>query len=158
MSFKRPNDSLRWLIVATLSILIKFFEQLKKQLKKSEIHINFGPLDVGHLIPISVGHKDKPTDSEINYIHKMIKISGFQYKKEEILESISPDKFVQSSILPTISPSPNPKHMNSNRTGGSSRNIRYHSEYHPAKQGRLEKNCDNSMIITGSEAEFKDDF
>lgn len=30
MSFKRPNDSLRWLIVATLTILIKFFEQLKK--------------------------------------------------------------------------------------------------------------------------------
>jgi hypothetical protein len=26
MSCKRPNDSLRWLIVATLSILIKFFE------------------------------------------------------------------------------------------------------------------------------------
>ena len=102
-------------------------------MKKSEIHINFGPLDVGHLIPLSVGHKDKPTDSEINYIHKMIKISGFQYKKEEILESISPDKYVhQSSIIPTISPSPNPKQMNSNRTG-SSRNISYHSEYHPAK-------------------------
>ena len=94
MSFKRPNDSLRWLIVATISILIKFFEQIKKQLKKSEFHINFGPIDVGHLIPLSVGHKNKPTDPEINYIHRMIQHSGFQYKKEEIPQNISPDKFI----------------------------------------------------------------
>jgi hypothetical protein len=149
MSCKRPNDSLRWLIVATLSILIKFFEQLKKQLKKSEMHINFGVKDVGHLIPLSVGHKDKPTDSEINYIHKMIKISGFQYKKEEILETISPDLLFKSSILPAIALSPSP-------IKNSARNIRSHSEYHAVgKHGKLEKN-DNSMIITGSEAEYKD--
>jgi len=118
------------------------------------MHINFGPLDVGHLIPLSVGHKDKPTDPEINYIHKIIKISGFQYKKEEILESISPDKFVQSSILPTISPSPNPLNKISSHRSGN--NIRYHSEYNAViKHGRLEKN-DNSMIISGSEAEFKE--
>jgi len=64
--------------------------------------INFGQIDVGHLIPLSVGHSNKPTDSEINYIHKMIKLSGFQYNKEEILESISPDNYIQSSILPSI--------------------------------------------------------
>ena len=74
---KRPNDSLRWLIIACLSMLIKFFENLKKQLKKSEIAINFGPRQVGHLIPLSTGHRNKPTDPEINYIHHVIKLSEF---------------------------------------------------------------------------------
>ena len=58
-------------------MLTKFFENLKKQLKKSEIAINFGPKHVGHLIPLSTGHRNKPTDPEINYIHNAIKLSEF---------------------------------------------------------------------------------
>lgn len=59
---KREEDSIQQLSYACLQIILKFFENLKKQLKKSEFYINFEVKDIGHLIALTVGHTDKPTE------------------------------------------------------------------------------------------------
>ena len=69
---KSEEDSLKQLITACLSIVLKFFELLKKQLKKSEVQINFEPREIGHLVPLSIGHKNKPTESETQYIRTVL--------------------------------------------------------------------------------------
>jgi hypothetical protein len=88
-----------------LQIILKFFENLKKQLKKSEFYINFEVKDIGHLIALSVGHTEKPTDQEARYIKTIIKSSDFKYIPEEF-EGISPspviEKPIDSSLLPKI--------------------------------------------------------
>jgi hypothetical protein len=38
---------------------------VKKQLQKSEMLIKFDQKDIGYLVALSVGHKDKPNESEI---------------------------------------------------------------------------------------------
>jgi hypothetical protein len=45
--------------------------------------MNFGPLDVGHLIPLSVGHKDKPTEIETIYIRQVMALSDFWYDRPD---------------------------------------------------------------------------
>lgn len=64
--------------------------------------------DIGHLIALSVGHTDRPTELEANYIKTVMKSSDFRYDE---LEGISPMVMqpIQSSILPKIQPSPDIK-------------------------------------------------
>lgn len=71
------------MVTACISITLKFFETLKKQLKKAEYQINFGAKDVGHLIPLTVGHKMKPTDEEAMYIRTVMRSSDFRYIPNE---------------------------------------------------------------------------
>jgi len=80
------EDSLRQLIIACFSISIKFFENLKKQLKKSELHLNFGPESIGHLIPLTVGHRDRPTEREERYIKTVMGLSDFMHKDDQTAE------------------------------------------------------------------------
>jgi len=42
-------------------------------MKKSETFINFNPKDVGHLVPLTTGHTDRPTEQEAKYIRTLIK-------------------------------------------------------------------------------------
>jgi hypothetical protein len=63
--------------MALFSIIIKFFERLKKQLKKSEVLINFGEKELGHLVPLTVGHRDKPTEDETRHIRNVMRKSNF---------------------------------------------------------------------------------
>ena len=67
-------------------------------------------MDVGHLIALTVGHTDRPTDVEARYMKIVMKSSNFKYIPEEF-EGISPspllNKPVQSTLLPKIQPSPN---------------------------------------------------
>ena len=97
---------MKQIILACLQIVQKFFENLKKQLKKSEFYINFGEEDVGHLIPLTVGHTDRPTEDEAKYIRTVIKHSNFRYIPEEF-EGISPSPWyrpldIKSGIIPKI--------------------------------------------------------
>ena len=89
--------------------MLKFFETLKKQLKKSESQINFEDKDVGHLIPLTVGHKNKPNEIEAQYIRSIINLSKFKYMPEEFM-AVSPTPLnvgLTSALIPPILPSPN---------------------------------------------------
>ena len=86
---KFEEDSLKQIVLQTLIIVLKFFESLFKQLRKSESHINFEASDVGHLVALSVGHTDKPTEEESRYIKTIMKNSNFKYDPEEFV-GISP--------------------------------------------------------------------
>ena len=102
------EDSLKQLSIACLSIVLKFFEGLKKQLKKSESLIKFNAIDVGHLIPLTIGHKNKPTDSEIAYTKTIMKLSDFKYDKHNTAP-VGPSPLIEtnkSSLLPKVQPSP----------------------------------------------------
>ena len=65
---------------------------------------------MGHLIALSVGHTDRPTDEEARYIKIVMKSSNFKYNPDDF-EGISPSPLVaekiQSGLLPKIQPSPN---------------------------------------------------
>lgn len=52
------SGSLKQLIMAIILSLITFFEQLKKLLKKVEVKHNFSAQTLGHLVPLTVGHRD----------------------------------------------------------------------------------------------------
>ena len=65
---------------------IKFFENLKKQLKKSELQLNFGPEQIGHLIPLTVGHRDRPTEKEVRYMKTVMGLSGFLHNDDQTIE------------------------------------------------------------------------
>lgn len=80
------EDSLRQLMIACLSISIKFFENLKKQLRKSELHLNFGPEQIGHLVPLTVGHRDRPTDRELRYIKTVMALGDFARRDNQAAE------------------------------------------------------------------------
>jgi hypothetical protein len=56
---------------------------VKKQLQKSEMLIKFDQKDIGYLVALSVGHKDKPNDSEIQQIRSVMQKSNFKYIKED---------------------------------------------------------------------------
>jgi hypothetical protein len=82
---------------------LKFFEGLKKQLKKAETLINFDSRDVGHLIPLTVGHENKPTELEICYIKRVMGTALFEFNREEYVAiSPSPAHIYKSSLLPKI--------------------------------------------------------
>jgi hypothetical protein len=93
----KEEDSMKHLSYACLSIILKFFENLKKQLRKSEHFLNFNIMDVGHLIALSVGHTDRPTDEEARYIKIVMKSSNFKYNPDEF-EGISPTPLVTEKI------------------------------------------------------------
>jgi hypothetical protein len=79
-------------------------------LKKSEFYIDFDVKDIGHLVALSVGHTDRPTETEAKYLKTVMKSSNFKYESNE-LEGVSPSPLHQpvitSSLLPKIEPSPN---------------------------------------------------
>jgi hypothetical protein len=54
-------------------------------------------MDVGHLIALSVGHTDRPTDEEARYIKIVMKSSNFKYNPDEF-EGISPTPLVTEKI------------------------------------------------------------
>lgn len=81
----------------SLKISLNFFETLFKQLKKSESYINFEASDLGHLVALSVGHTDKPTDEETRYIRTLMKNSGFKYDAEEFV-GVSPSPLQRLNI------------------------------------------------------------
>lgn len=72
------DDPLKQMIMACIMSLSTFFEGLKKLLKKYEVKYNFGPESLGHLIPLSVGHRDQPKDKEIRYIKNVMALSDFK--------------------------------------------------------------------------------
>ena len=76
---KGVEDSLYQILIACFSIVTKFFETLKKQLKKAEQQVNIGASQVGHLVPLTVGHGDRPTGREESYIQTLLNISDFNY-------------------------------------------------------------------------------
>jgi len=69
--------------MACISVALKFFETLKKQMKKMETLNDFGIKEVGHLIPVTVGHRDAPHEWEMNHIKVIMKESNFKYNKED---------------------------------------------------------------------------
>ena len=96
---KSDEDSLRQLIIACMSISIKFFENLKKQLKKSELQLNFGSEQIGHLIPLTVGHRDRPTEKEVRYMKTVMGLSGFLHNDDQTIED-DPSKVSHRGLRP----------------------------------------------------------
>ena len=110
LNCKSEEDGLKQLTLACVLIIIKFFETLKKQLKKAESQINFGPKDVGHLVPLTTGHKGKPNDVEIRYIRQVLRLSDFRYIPSDF-QGISPSvpsnlDGLKSSLIPAVATSP----------------------------------------------------
>lgn len=79
MHQKGEDDSLYQLLMVCFKETTKFFETLKKQLKKAELQTNIGAEEVGHLIPLTVGHRDRPTNKETRYIETLMELSEFKY-------------------------------------------------------------------------------
>lgn len=64
---------------------------------------------MGHLIPLTVGHKNKPTEVEAKYIRSIINMSDFRYIPEDF-QAVSPTTLnvgLASALIPPILPSPN---------------------------------------------------
>lgn len=54
--------------------------------KKVAISAKIGPEHVGHLIPLTVGHRDPPReDREVPYIEAIFRLSNFKYEDPDIL-------------------------------------------------------------------------
>jgi hypothetical protein len=70
------EDCVKQLILACLHSLSHFFDGLKKLMKKYESKYNFGPEQIGHLIPLTVGHRDRPKEREKKYIETIMAMSG----------------------------------------------------------------------------------
>ncbi len=45
--------------------------------------IKFDQKDIGYLIGLTVGHKDRPNDAEIQQIRSVMQNSNFKYIKED---------------------------------------------------------------------------
>lgn len=106
---KTEEDPLKQLVLACLTTALKFFESLKKHLKKAEVQVNFDERDVGHLVPLTVGHRDKPTDVEAKYIRTVIRSSEFRYVPEHdtSVSAITPlTQAYPSRVIPPIQKSP----------------------------------------------------
>jgi hypothetical protein len=65
---RQEEDSFKQLTLACLSILHEFFDKLKNKLKRAEKLVNFEPDDIGHIVSLVVGHRNKPTEMETDYI------------------------------------------------------------------------------------------
>lgn len=101
-----------------MSIVFEFFDKLKRNLKRAEKSINFSAEDVGHVIRLSVGHRNKPTELEINYINTVLRSSKFRFLPEEAERPKLQDKddarrvtglrMLNSGIIPAFRASPNP--------------------------------------------------
>lgn len=79
--------SLHSMAAACLTNLLRFFDNLKRLLKKSEQRCQFDDKEVGHLVPLTVGHRDRPTETEVRYLKTVIRQSGFIYEGEESADS-----------------------------------------------------------------------
>jgi hypothetical protein len=51
-----------------------FLEEVRKVLRSTKI---FSPSEVGHLIPLRVGHRDQPTSDEVEHINTILAQSSF---------------------------------------------------------------------------------
>ena len=63
---------LKQLINFTLTTCEDFFQTMIELMKESERVNNLGPETVGHLIPLSIGHTDRPTEYESKYINNIL--------------------------------------------------------------------------------------
>lgn len=75
--------NLHSMVAACFTNLHRFLDNLKKLLKKSEQRCQFDEKSVGHLVPLTVGHRDRPTDTEVRYLKTVMKHSGFIYEGDE---------------------------------------------------------------------------
>lgn len=76
LQFKNDEESLKQVILACMHNVSHFFDGLKKLMRKYETKYNFGPEQVGHLIPLTVGHRDRPKEREKKYIETIMSIGG----------------------------------------------------------------------------------
>lgn len=91
---------------------------MKRHLKRSEKSVNFSAEDIGHVIRLTVGHRNKPTETEINYINTVLRTSDFRFLPEEAERPKLQDKddarrvtglrLLNSGIIPAFRASPNP--------------------------------------------------
>lgn len=93
LNIASPDEeiTLNSLTIASLTILIKFFDNVKKLLKKSEQCCQFDEKALGHLVPLTVGHRDRPTETEVRYIKTVMKHSGFVHHSDDSVESPVPN-------------------------------------------------------------------
>ena len=83
ISEQDEEGNLHQLVAACLTNLHRFFDNLKKLLKKSEQRCQFDETTLGHLVPLTVGHRDRPTETEVRYLKTVIRRSGFLYGGED---------------------------------------------------------------------------
>ena len=74
MNIECKHEDCKYLINGCLSIITKFFENAKKIAREFEI---MDPTSLGHLVPITVGHRDKPNEKEMVHIKLLLDNSGF---------------------------------------------------------------------------------
>ena len=86
-NFVQPNEiDLQQLIVTCLEMTQKFIDNLKYLAKKTSISAKIGPEHIGHLIPLTVGHRDPPReDKEVPYIEAIFRLGNFRYEDPDIL-------------------------------------------------------------------------
>lgn len=48
---------------------------------------NLTSSELGHLVPLTVGHRDSPIDSEVKYIKQIWRLANFLKNDDESLES-----------------------------------------------------------------------
>jgi len=92
---------LKQLVIACLTLIIKFFVALKDTLKKVILKhkSNFTPDQIGHLVPLTVGHRDRPTEKEMHYIRLVMKQSNF-FPQED--DNELPQKLIPASDSESI--------------------------------------------------------
>jgi hypothetical protein len=66
------QEELLKIILESLKVVHHFLTSLKQIVTELEIQNNIGVDQLGHLVPLTVGHRDKPTEKEVKYIKKVI--------------------------------------------------------------------------------------
>lgn len=67
------------MVLACLNTTLSFFDLVIKQMKKNERTHSLSDSELGHLVPLTVGHRDRPNENELRYIRKLMIVSGFLY-------------------------------------------------------------------------------
>lgn len=86
-----------------LQITQKFIDNLKYLAQKTLNNRTIRPEHVGHLVPLTVGHRDPPReDKEVPYIDAVIGLSSFRYEdkaKYNIKNENSPIESVINEMI-----------------------------------------------------------
>lgn len=87
----------------------KFIDNLKYHARKICIGEKIGPEHVGHLIPLTVGHRDAPReDREVPYIEAILRQSNFKYEDPELAApSPLPSSIKDLLVSPPAAPKDN---------------------------------------------------
>ena len=90
------------LVQACFTIILKFLDNVKKLLRKSETKTQFDETTIGHLVPLTVGHRDRPTEQEVRYIKTVVRHSGFFYQDEQLqfAQTMGPNPYFAQSAGP----------------------------------------------------------